>query len=265
MYDRFGIDLRPGKEGLVAARLGKKLRKGGFASFSAYLDAVLADSSGGALVEMVDALTTNHTSFLRERAHFDFLRDVITSEFQAPLRIWSAACSTGEEPYSIACCLLDARNSGKLSRTPGARPCEILATDLSSRALQKAQEAIYPSDRFREFPPSWFKAFLLKGTGEWKDQYRLKPEVTSLVEFRRLNLMESFAHSGRFQVIFCRNVMMYFDRRTQQDLVRRLAVCLEPGGYLLVGHSETLTGIEHGLRYVRPAVYRSELASKRRP
>ena len=249
MHAKFGVDLRNGKEGLVAARLGKKLRQGGFLSFGAYFERVLADPTGGLLVEMVDALTTNHTSFLREPSHFAFLTETVAPAVPlvTTLQIWSAASSTGEEPYSIACTLLAAAGFAN-------RKFSILATDLSTRALEKAKAAVYPAEKFRDFPAPWRQSFLLK-TGD--QGFRIKPEVAARVEFRRLNLMEPVTHGRRFHVIFCRNVMMYFDRQTQTAVVGRLAACLEPGGYLFVGHSETLTGMDHGLEYVKPAIYRN--------
>jgi chemotaxis protein methyltransferase CheR len=249
MHERFGVDLRAGKEGLVAARLGKKLRQGGFTTFSAYFERALADPGGGLLIEMVDALTTNHTSFLREQAHFDFLTGTIAPSIPpaTTLQIWSAASSTGEEPYSIACVLLAAAGFAN-------RKFHILATDLSTRALDKAKAAVYPAERFRDFPAPWRQAFLTK-TGD--GDFRIKPEVAARVEFRRINLVEPITHGRKFHVIFCRNVMIYFDRATQETLVQRLGACLEPGGYLFVGHSETLTGIDHRLEYVKPAIYRN--------
>jgi chemotaxis protein methyltransferase CheR len=253
-HERFGLELKPGKEALVAARLGKRLRQRGFQSFADYYRHVLSDTSGEALTELIDSLTTNHTSFLRERAHFEFLAQAVVGEF-APVRsieIWSAACSSGEEPYSIAMCVSDA-----LSRARSARPqFRILATDISTRVLAMARRGVYPAERFRELPESWLRAYLLKGAGESSGFYKVKPDLARLVEFTRLNLIEPFSHGRRFHVIFCRNVMMYFDKATQHDIVQRLSVCLEPGGYLLVGHSESLTGVQHGLEYVRPAVYR---------
>lgn len=119
-----------------------------------------------------------------------------------------------------------------------------------------ARRGVYPAERFRELPESWCRAYLLKGAGDSSGFYKVKPNLIGLVEFKRLNLIEPFSHGRRFHVIFCRNVMMYFDKGTQHDIVQRLSACLEPGGYLLVGHSESLTGVEHGLEYVRPAVYR---------
>jgi chemotaxis protein methyltransferase CheR len=124
--------------------------------------------------------------------------------------------------------------------------------------LAHAQRGVYLAERFKELPDTWRRAYLLRGEGESKGSYKIKPDLASRVEYQRLNLIEPFTHRRRFHVIFCRNVMMYFDKATQQDIVRRLGACLEPGGYLFVGHSESLTGVEHDLKYVRPATYRAE-------
>lgn len=252
-YQRFGLDLKSGKEALVAARLGKKLRKLGFSTFAEYHRYVLGDASGEALIELIDALTTNHTSFLRERAHFEFLARAVDDELRqaAPVRIWSATCSSGEEPYSIAMCLAEA-----LAKSP-ARQFRIWATDISTRVLDMARRGVYPAARFEDVPEPWRRAYLMRGQGASSGFYKIKPQLTQRVEFERLNLIEPFPGRGLFHVIFCRNVMMYFDKPTQQAIVQRLAGCLERGGYLFVGHSESLTGIEHGLQYVRPATYRN--------
>jgi chemotaxis protein methyltransferase CheR len=253
-YQRVGLDLKRGKEALVAARLGKKLRQLGFATFAEYHRHVLADSTGDALVELIDALTTNHTSFLRERAHFEFLARAANEEFREvhALRIWSAACSSGEEPYSIAMCLADA-----LSKTR-SREFRIRATDISTRVLAAAERGVYPAARFEEVPDAWRRAYLLRGQAESQGFFKVKPELTKRIDFERLNLIEPFPQKGLFHVIFCRNVMMYFDKPTQQNIVQRLSTCLEPGGYLFVGHSESLTGVDHALHYVRPATYRNQ-------
>jgi chemotaxis protein methyltransferase CheR len=254
-YQRFGLDLKRGKEALVAARLGKKLRQLGFHSFADYHKHVLADGTGDALVELIDALTTNHTSFLRERAHFDFLTRAANEELReiASLRVWSAACSSGEEPYSIAMCLAEALRQTR-------RQFQIRATDISTRVLGTAQRGIYPAARFDNVPDAWRRTYLLRGKGESQGFYKVKPELVQRIQFERLNLIEPFAERGKFHVIFCRNVMMYFDKATQQDIVQRLTGCLERGGYLFVGHAESLTGIEHSLDYVRPATYRNQKA-----
>ncbi|HML18495.1 MAG TPA: protein-glutamate O-methyltransferase CheR [Bryobacteraceae bacterium] len=253
-YDLFGLHLSAGKEGLVRARLGKKIRQGGFRSFAEYHRHVLADRTGEALIELIDSLTTNYTCFYRERAHFDFLTQELTGELRdlESLRIWSAACSSGEEPYTIAMTLMDIAAS---IRCGWAANYRIVATDISTRMLNKARQAVYEEDRFQGMPQGWWKSYLLKGHGESAGRYKLKPAVKQAVEFDRLNLIEPLPRRT-FQFIFCRNVMIYFDKPTQQDIVSRLTECIEPGGYLFVGHSETLNGFDHSLRYVHPAVYR---------
>jgi len=251
-YARFGLDLHDGKQQLVAARLGKKMRQGGFPTFAEYYRHVTADSSGQALVELIDALTTNHTAFMREQAHFERLAEIARTTPTRLPSIWSAACSTGEEPYSIIFTVLSA-----LSRIPPPHtPPFVLATDISTRALAHGRAGLFAPDRLNALPDAWKKSYLTKARGEREGWMRVKPEIASLIDFRRLNLIEPFGHGRLFDVIFCRNVMIYFDRRTQQDLVNRLALCLHPGGHLFVGHSESLSGIEHPLNYVCPAVYR---------
>lgn len=251
-YEKFGLSLREGKETLVSARLGKKIRELNFNSFQQYYQHVVKDATGEALVSLIDALTTNHTSFFREPIHFEFLRESILPQLRDRERIaiWSAACSTGEEPYSIAACLQESWGEAGLSKL------RILASDISSRSLKKAQQAVYPAERFEGIPVQQLRSFLLRGNGESKGLYRVKPRVRAAVEFARVNLMESLSRLGPFSVIFCRNVMIYFDKPTQEGLVNRLAGCLEPGGYLLTGHSESLNGIKHPLQYVRAAIYR---------
>lgn len=251
-YEKFGLELKKGKEDLVSARLGKQIRAGSFRSFSDYYDHLLADQTGEALTNMIDALTTNHTSFFREKAHFDFLTSEVLPLWKSKsrIRIWSAACSSGEEPYTILMTLGEALGPSGLERV------EVLATDISTRVLDMAQRAVYPDERFRDVPRSVLSRYLLRGEGKAAGHYRLKPSLVSRVQFRRMNLIERFPSLPSFDVIFCRNVMIYFDRDTQETLVNRLTAFLEPGGYLFIGHAESLTGIEHGLEYIRPAIYR---------
>lgn len=249
-YQTFGLDLRAGKEQLVSARLMKLMSKLELRSFKDYYNYVTSDASGQALTEMVDALTTNHTSFLRESTHFDFLTGEALPEWSRRdrIRIWCAASSTGEEPYSLAFSLLE-----KLSR---GQNIEILATDISNRVLETARRGIYPISRLENLPPAWIRRYLLRGQNQSEGFFRIKPEVRSLIEFRRLNLVEPLPKLEPFPAIFCRNVMIYFDRPTQERVVRQLADCLEPGGYLFIGHAESLSGIDGPLRYVKPAIYR---------
>jgi chemotaxis protein methyltransferase CheR len=253
-YDRFGLHLPAGKEGLVTARLGKRMRQGGFTSFADYHRHVLGDQTGEALIELIDSLTTNYTCFYRERAHFDFLIQSLNGEFRdlSSLRIWSAACSSGEEPYTIAMTLMDIAGA---SRVGWAADYRIQATDISTRVLKKAQLAVYEKDRFHGMPETWWKSYLLKGNGEFNGSFKVKPAVRRAVDFERLNLIEPLPRRN-FHFLFCRNVMIYFDKQTQQDIVAKLSDCMEPGGYLFVGHSETLNGVEHALQYVQPAIYR---------
>jgi chemotaxis protein methyltransferase CheR len=251
-HQKFGLDLPDGKQQLVAARLGKKMRELNLTSFNAYYHHVVEDRTGEALTAMIDALTTNHTSFFRESAHFDFLvRTVLPSlRSRSSLSLWSAACSSGEEPYTIAFSLFNELGQELLSKL------RILATDISTRVLGLAQAAVYPAERFRGVSPDQLRRYVLRGEGKHKDNFLVKRQFRDAIEFRRLNLMEDISHLGPFPVIFCRNVMIYFDRTTQQDLVNRLAGRLEPGGYLFIGHAESLGGIDQPLDYVQPAVYR---------
>lgn len=249
-YRSCGIDLKNGKQELVQARLGKKIRQGKFKSFKQYYEHVVEDTTGEELIALLDALTTNFTSFLREATHFDLLRKTIAPGIKGPIRIWSAACSTGEEPYTIAFSLLEELGMSAASRI------EILASDISSRALAAAERGAYEAERFKDVPKDWLGKYLLRGSASWQGWYRVKPSIRGMIEFRRINLMETLRPPKLFQVIFCRNVMIYFNKETQGQLVNRFASCLEPGGYLLIGHSESLTGLDHSYEYVKPAVYR---------
>lgn len=251
-YDQFGLELRPGKESLVSARLSKIIRAMHFKSFQQYYDFLLADKSGEALTAMIDALTTNHTSFFREQGHFDFLKSSILPALKLRPRIsvWSAACSTGEEPYSIAVCLAQNLAAHELTKV------RILATDISTRVLRIAQAGEYPPERFPEAVIHQLRPYLTRTDKKSDSAFVVKREVRDLVEFRRQNLMQSFGHLGSFPLIFCRNVMIYFDSPTQQELVRRLTDALEPGGYLFIGHAESLNRIQHSLEYIQPAIYR---------
>lgn len=257
VYDQCGIHLSEGKRELVKARLGKRIRNGSFKSFHDYYQHVLKDPSGEELIHLLDSIATNYTFFFREQKHFDCLRSEIVPELIGrkkdrgrKLRFWSAACSSGEEPYSIAMTLLD------VIEHPFVWDISVLGTDISTKALKVAESGIFPKDRIQSIAPSLTQKCFLKGENDWRDYVKVKDEVRKLIRLRRLNLMEPFSFSEPFDCIFCRNVMIYFDKKTQADLVNRLYECLEDGGFLLIGHSESLTGIKHSFRYVRPSVYR---------
>jgi chemotaxis protein methyltransferase CheR len=246
-HQAFGLDLKPGKEELVSARLGRLVRGGGFRSFHDYYRHIVDDATGAALATMIDALTTNHTAFMRESDHFEFLRREVLPKLPASesVEVWSAACSTGEEVWSLA---------GVLSDALGPRRFRLVASDISSRALRFAEQGLYPADRCVTVPQGWLgRHFESSDRGA---NWRVTAELRAQAMFRRVNLVESYRWPRRFPVIFCRNVMIYFDSPTQEKVVRQLAEWLEPGGYLFVGHAESLTRIKHSLDYVQPAVYR---------
>jgi chemotaxis protein methyltransferase CheR len=251
IYDKAGIDLKEGKQTLVSARLGKKLRDSGLRDYDAYLESVIADKTGESMIALIDALTTNYTSFLREPQHFQFLRQEILPAVtqRRQIDIWCAAASTGEEPYSLAFTMLDAL--GPVAATQ----VRILATDISTRALAAATQAIYPAERLTGMPREWLSKYMTPGQGKYQGFYQVRSEVRRMIQFRRLNLIEAFTHSGTFPLISCRNVMIYFDKATQQNLVGRMTNHLEPGGHLFIGHAESLSAIEHTLRFIAPAIY----------
>ncbi len=250
-YDHFGLDLTPDKQPLVAARLSKTVRVLGLESFADYYNHVVNDRSGHALTCMVDQLTTNHTGFFREGAHFDFLRSTILPQLgHREARIWSAACSSGEEPYSIAISIAESQGPGAANRV------QVLASDISMRALARAHRAVFSEERLQDIPQSLLRRYFLRSTRAGARSYRIKDEIRAMVSFEQINLMKSFATLQEFCVIFCRNVMIYFDKATQQGLITALLQHLEPGGYLLIGHAESLNGIEHPLEYVAPATWR---------
>jgi chemotaxis protein methyltransferase CheR len=251
-YQHFGLDLSHGKQGLVAARLGKKLRELGMSTFQEYYDYVKADRTGAAMTTMVDFLTTNHTSFFREPRHFDFLAKTIYPALRSrsQIHIWSAACSSGEEPYSIAMTLLEESRADALAKV------KIRATDISTRVLDHGRSGIYTADRVKDVAMPILQRYMLRGRTAAGESYRFKPEVRAMVAFEHLNLMQPLPRDYRCSVIFCRNIMIYFDKPTQQSLVERLSEQLEDGGYLFIGHSESLNAISHSLDYVSPATYR---------
>jgi chemotaxis protein methyltransferase CheR len=248
----FGLDLKAGKEALVSARLNRRMRAVGVREVRQYLSLLETDVTGQELLNLVDALTTNFTSFRREPAHFELLKTKIVDELPraSEIRIWSAGCSSGEEPYSILFELLERLGPGSAPRI------RIMASDISRKVLEQAQQAVYPREKLDEMPATW-RRYLEKGAGQWAGHFRIARQWRDLIDFRRINLVEPFEHAARFHVIFCRNVMIYFDRPTQEDLVSRFTNSLAPGGWLLIGHSEGLSGLRTGLKYIQPATYRS--------
>jgi chemotaxis protein methyltransferase CheR len=251
-YEHFGLDLSHGKQSLVSARLSKRLRELGLTSFDQYFDHVTSSQGGEELTTMVDYLTTNHTNFFREPRHFELLRKTIYPALrQRPsIQIWSAACSSGEEPYSIAMSLLEE------APQEAAAKVRIRATDISTRVLERGKRGIYRYDRIQTIPEAMRSTYLLRGQSAGAESYRFKPHVRNMIEFQHLNLMEPLPAGYTCSVLFCRNILIYFDKPTQQRVIERLSACIEEGGYLLIGHSESLNNISHDLTYLSPATYR---------
>ncbi len=251
VYERSGITLHAGKKALIVARLQKRLRAGGYSTFSEYLEAVDSDVSGAELGALLDAMATNHTSFFREEQHFRVLESRVLPALLGrpdPIRVWSAACSTGEEPTTIAVTMFEAVADRTRVR--------LLASDLSTKALATARAGVYRMDRVSGIPRSLLRKYFERGMHAQEGLARVAPAVRRAIEYRQLNLLEIGDLGERFDVIFCRNVMIYFDRDVQQRVVRMLERHLAPGGYLFISHSESLNGIAHQLRWVAPAVYR---------
>ncbi|XXX80133.1 CheR family methyltransferase [Sorangium sp. So ce134] len=277
-----GIALGPQKKPLLLCRLGPRLRALGLRSFGEYYRRVTAPGGEGELVRMLDCICTNETHFFREREQFELLeREILPAWHDGaghgarsarggrPLRAWSAACSTGEEPYSIAMTLLDGLPSPARGDAAGQAPPSrgdapvgapgicILATDLSVRALDQAQRAVWPIERASEIPEERLRAYMLRGTGASAGFMKARPELRRLITFRRFNLLDAAPKRfGLFDLIFCRNVLIYFDAATKASIVARLIASLAPSGYLFLGHAEGLHGTDHRVRCVAPSVYR---------
>jgi chemotaxis protein methyltransferase CheR len=256
VYSHCGIHLHDGKKELVKARLSKRIREGNFKSFAEYYEYVNTGEGTDEFIAMIDSLSTNLTSFFREdrdfRALARFVPALLREESRRGgprLRLWSAGCSTGEEPYTMAITALEA------AQGMGAE-LRILATDISTRVLKKAEQGIYPADRVKAIPADLLRKYFQAGQGNWAGHYRVKKDLRSLVTFQRFNLMDSMAAGDPFDAIFCRNVMIYFDKKTQKDLVNRFYDKLAKGGYLFIGHSESLTGLNHAFNYLEPSLYR---------
>jgi len=256
IYERFGINLTEQKRSLLVGRLQKLLRKEGFDSFRRYYEALKSDRSEQGLSTLVDLISTNHTYFNREAAHFDFFAQTalptvverLRKHGRHDIRIWCAGCSSGEEPYTLQMLMMERLGGDYRNWDAG-----ILATDISERALDTARRGVYPAERVQALPePLRRKYFRQIGP----DQYEVAQAVRDEVLFRRFNLMNSqFPFKKPFQIIFCRNVMIYFDQPTREALVQRFHQFTDPGGYLFIGHSETL-GRKQGIyHYLQPALY----------
>jgi chemotaxis protein methyltransferase CheR len=252
-----GIFLADHKQALLGGRLHSRLRALGLATYGDYFKAVQKDEAER--IEMLDRISTNETHFFREPHQFEFLKtrvlprwmeDARAGTRSRSIRIWSAACSTGEEPYSIAMLLLD-----QLPASEGWS-IEILATDLSTRVLQRAKDAVWRIEKAEEIPTPYLKAFMLQGTGPEQGKMKAGPEIRSLVTFSRMNLnSRPYPVPGGFDLIFCRNVLIYFNAATKVNVVEELLAHLAPAGLLFLGHAESLHGLTERARSVGPTIY----------
>ncbi len=261
IYDQCGINLIPAKKTMLSARLWKRMRVLGMASFRQYADYVSSmQGLSEELVHMLDVVSTNKTDFFREPKHFEFLaNEVLPALIQTGhwgpgrrLKVWSAGCSSGEEPYTIAMVLAEFASRNRTG------DFSILATDISTRVLEAADRGVYPEETTAPIPPALKRRYLMRGKGSRKGLCRIVPELRRRVQFRRVNLNkgEDFGISDLMNVIFCRNVIIYFDRPTQVKLFEKFYSQLVPGGYLFIGHSETLHNINDQFEPVAVAVYR---------
>jgi len=247
-YHRAGIRLSDQKKALVSGRLAGRLRHHHLTRFSDYFDMLHSGAHPDEPQVAIDLLTTNETSFFREPKHFKFLRDRILPAHtgHSPFRVWSAACSSGEEPYSIGI---------TLASRLGISGWEILASDLSRRVLERAQTAIYPMERAKGLSRADLVAHCLKGKGQFEGTFQVAAHVTGRVRFRQVNLNAALPPLGEFDLIFLRNVMIYFEGATKQQVVDRVVACLRPRGHLMVGHAESLNGLSTPMKLLAPSIY----------
>ena len=252
IYEQVGITLSGDKKTLIVSRLGKRLRALELSSYQEYLDYVRGDAGQEELTNLLDLISTNKTDFFREPVHFDFLRNTVlpTLTTSRQVRIWSSASSSGEEPYTIAMTLYDSVPN------PAQWDFKVLASDISTRVLAKAAAGIYEDERVASLDSDLVRRHFLRGRGDHTSRVKVKPHIAEIVRFRRINLMdESFPIRTALDVVFCRNVMIYFDKETQSRLVQKFFRYLKPGGYLFIGHSESLQWVDHPFTYVAPTIY----------
>jgi chemotaxis protein methyltransferase CheR len=259
VYDKCGINLHEGKKELVRARLGKRLREHKFTHFNQYYQFLMEeDDSGQELVRMLDAISTNLTSFFRESKHFDFLQREALPDLMNTSRalsskgihLWSAGCSSGEEPYTLSICLQEHMAATQVF------DYKILATDISTRMLSVAAASVYHQNQVGNMSKQLLQRYFQRGQGKWLQHVRLKSDIRKTVEFKRFNLMEPFPNKNFFHIIFCRNVMIYFDKKVQEAVVNKFYDALADGGYLFIGHSESLMGTRHQFQYIKPTIYK---------
>jgi chemotaxis protein methyltransferase CheR len=253
VYNNSGISLGVNKQALVRARIQKRMRALGIDSYSDYVEHVKADRNGTELQELLEAISTNVTSFYRESGHFEFMRTAIDEMLESgsrKLRIWSSACSTGEEVYTTAIEVLETLGNRKMD-------VKILATDIATKVLRKCHQGEYKDSQVAPVPTLLRNQYFTRIAGQEGFMYSVNKELRRMVYLRQFNLTNfPFDVSGPMDFIFCRNVMIYFDRPTRAKIVNEFSRILRPGGILFMGHSESLTGMSEGFTAVKPSIYR---------
>ncbi len=255
IYETAGIHLSDAKRQLVVSRYSKRLRELELESFDQYYDMVTSDKDSLEIQNFVNSITTNKTDFFRERHHFEFLRDVFIPALNRndTVKIWSSGCSTGEEPYSIAMVM------HKYFVEPMSGKVEILATDIDTSVLYKAGKGIYEEELVNQVPMNLRKKYFLRGKGHRQGFFKIKDELKEMVNFKQMNFMrDEYPFSKNFDIIFCRNVIIYFSTSDKKKVVKRLVRHVKKGGFFIIGHSETLFNMIDGLSYQNNTIYRKE-------
>jgi chemotaxis protein methyltransferase CheR len=260
VYDQSSIHLGEEKREMVCTRLNNRLNHFGLSDVAEYCELLKSNKEPEEVTHLIDALSTNFTTFFREIEHFKFLKQNVIPDYldsglaeqDVPLRAWSAACSTGEEAYSMAI-LMDS-----CSQPPREYPWEIFASDISTRVLEKANSAIYEESRVKLPNEAWLARYFQKGRNDWTGHYRVKQHLREKITFQHMNLLHPPPEQmeERYYLIFCRNVMIYFDHETAQLLVQRLCNQLQPGGYLIIGHAESLLRKPRGFHQIKSSIFR---------
>jgi len=248
IYNIAGISLSPAKKPLVSGRLAKRLRERQLANYGDYFKLLSSGQEASEIQMAVDLLTTNETYFFREPKHFDFLQHHILTHHKKgdAFRVWSAASSSGQEPYTIAMVLADCL---------GDHPWEVVASDISTRVLERARTGQYALEQASHIPKSYLNKFCLKGVGAQEGTFIIDRSLRERVNFRQVNLNLTLPKLGEFDLVFLRNVMIYFDEETKRQVVRRIMGQLKSGGHLFIGHSESLNGIVNDLKSLMPSIY----------
>ncbi|MBF4693791.1 CheR family methyltransferase [Fusibacter ferrireducens] len=256
VYKNYGILLTEKKKTLVESRFSHILEVRGFKNFSSYFDIIEADKTGKEISEFINKITTNHTYFFREEKHFNFLKEIALPEIvlkeqqTRDIRIWSAGCSSGEEAYSIVMTL-----EAYLGKNKTLWDSKVLATDISLKVLESANRGEYESPQVEKLDKKIRERYFLKLNDE---KFLVKSNIKNEVIFRKFNLMNAFPFKKKFHIIFCRNVMIYFDKESKKELINKFYNALMPGGYLFIGHSETIEDRSQGFKYIQPAIYKKE-------